>query len=303
MSASLSVEATTMPAPMRASDLTTMPVALSTTAGSGTQPPRRILCYGDSLTVGFHSRGASFEPYAQALVREFNIAGVSCEVSFCGHSGRTAKDMVEAADSSLRDVVGLRGKGLRRILQENGPFDLALIMAGTNDMGFGAQHEEILRHLRMLHEVCHERSVPTVALAPPPAPSAGAARELTRQRLVGLLQNMAQRSDRIVACVDPGDYLPSSGTRFWDPDGLHFSAAGSQQLGRCLATLAMERLFVERLFAEPAPTPRARPLTAALYTAAVGPAAPPRRPAVAVPEQSAALPAFCMCHLPVYVCA
>ncbi len=35
-------------------------------ASAGTSA-RRILCYGDSLTAGFHNRGMSFNPYAKHL--------------------------------------------------------------------------------------------------------------------------------------------------------------------------------------------------------------------------------------------
>lgn len=299
VSTSMSVEAA---APAAAdywlpSELAQMPVTLRAPASPAGRSSRRILCYGDSLTAGFFSGGTRFEPYARALLRELSAAGVSCEVSLCGHSGRTTREMVEAANSTLRDVVGLQGKGLSRILQENGPFDLVLIMAGTNDMGYGAQQDEILERLRSLHEVSHRCGVDTVVLAPPPAPHSGAGREVIRQRLVRLLHRMAGTTDRIVACVDPADYLPASETRFWDPDGLHFSPAGSRQLGKCLATLAMEHLFVE-----PTPTPRVyRDTAPQRYTTSIRAPSAPRQMPVANPERLASLPAFCM--FPVFVCA
>lgn len=223
--------------PLLPSDLAPMPVSFN--AGSPGLA-RHILCYGDSLTAGYYSKGRRFEPYARALAEGLDLAGLSCKVSFCGHSGRTAEEMVHAAGSSLTDVVGLRGKGLLRMLEEDGPFDLVIIMAGTNDLGFGATHAQLLEWLRSLHAMCHDRGVRTMALAPPPAPCSNSAREGDRRQLLASIQRWCHGVERIVSCVDPADYLPMSESKVWDHDGLHFSPVGSRALGRGLAKLCLD---------------------------------------------------------------
>merc|ERR1719277_1088774 len=174
------------------------------------------------------------------MVQQLAASGAACEVAVCGLSGKTAREMVASASTSLVDIVGNRGKGLIRALEEDGPFDLVLIMAGTNDMGHGAKSGAVLQDLQRLHRLCHERGVPTVALAPSPAPVAGAAREQMRQRFIAELQALGQRMEGIVACVDPADIVPASAPGLWERDGLHFNPAGSRQLGAGLAWLALD---------------------------------------------------------------
>jgi len=83
--------------------------------------------------VGFCANGTLYEPYARALASALAQAtdGAACEVHVCGHSGGTAREMVENLDSSaVLDVGGILGKGLRRCLVEASP-DVVVIMAGA----------------------------------------------------------------------------------------------------------------------------------------------------------------------------
>lgn len=252
---------------------------------------RHILCYGDSLTAGYCSKGQRFEPYARMLAEKLADAGAACKISFCGHSGCTTEEMVHAATSTLKDVVGLHGKGLIRILEEEGPFDLVIIMSGTNDMGFGSEDAQILDWLRTLHGMCHERNVPTVALAPPPAPVSGAAREVERKRFVGLLRRLSRTIEGVVACMDPAEHVPGTDSKLWDPDGLHFSPAGSRALGRGLAVLAMDHVFLDM------------PSSAALSKGMKQAAVPSRawHLQIAPPMRQAAAPTYSVLRrLPVY---
>jgi len=219
-----------------------MPVAFQ--AGDrGAADVRRILCYGDSLTAGFASGGHLFEPYGRAMAEAFGTAGINCNVSVCGHSGSTAKEMVASCEGVLVDVVGGQGKGLASILQEEGPFDLVLIMSGTNDMGRNFQRQAIVEDVRSLHEMCHALDVPTVVIAPPPAPRQPPAREGERRCLAKQLHSLYCETEGVVAYVDPADMVPATDPKFWETDGLHFSPTGSRLLGQRLAALAMEYLL------------------------------------------------------------
>merc|ERR1719341_2141705 len=110
------------------SDLAHMPVVFSAggqlargNATAAAPPPRRILCYGDSLTVGFCCGGKFFEPYGRTMARTLGCSGLACSVSVCGLSGASAEEMLNASRGSFVDVTGCRCKGLATILNEDGP--------------------------------------------------------------------------------------------------------------------------------------------------------------------------------------
>eukprot|EP00928_Gymnodinium_smaydae_P016636 TRINITY_DN16274_c0_g2_i1.p1 TRINITY_DN16274_c0_g2~~TRINITY_DN16274_c0_g2_i1.p1 ORF type:complete len:384 (+),score=55.27 TRINITY_DN16274_c0_g2_i1:63-1214(+) len=227
-------------APLTRQSITGMPLVFSSKGIDG--PRKRILCYGDSLTAGFCGNGQFFAPYGRVLMEELAAQGIACDVFVCGHSGRTAQEMVLGAGGSIVDVVGLAGKGLERILAEDGPFDSAIIMAGTNDMGVSAPHEAIIQSVSRLHMVCHARGVSTIGLAPPPALSACALRESNRRILAGKLHEVSSRLPGVRACADPGNFVPVAELELWEADGLHFTPAGSARLGQKLAKLVAEHL-------------------------------------------------------------
>lgn len=218
----------------------TMPVRFQ----AGDSPPRsRILCYGDSLTVGYCNNGFSFEPYGRTMANVLGSLGVACEVSICGLSGLTAETMVlEKNSAAIRDIADCShvGKGLAKILADEEQLpDLVLILVGTNDIGFVGHSivtaEQILHHTQRLHEMCHLVGVPTVALI---APSSfiPAQRQVQRQ-LAALLTKWAHMEPQVVAQADCEDLAPRQAVagRFWDPDEIHLSAAGQRAVGERLA--------------------------------------------------------------------
>mmetsp|Transcript_57071 Transcript_57071/g.160137 ORF Transcript_57071/g.160137 Transcript_57071/m.160137 type:complete len:324 (+) Transcript_57071:44-1015(+) len=233
------------PAP-QPSPLQQMPVAYSSVFS---RPPTgkalRILCYGDSMTVGFCCGGRAFDPYARTLQERLSgtpAAGSRCEVFTCGLSGMRADTMADFIDSqNLVDVMGFHGKGLGRILDEHGPFDLVAIMAGTNDMSSGRMPAQIIESLRSLHSACHDRGVSSVALAPPPAPSRGPVWEQLRTQVLDSLKQLADEGpSSLAACIDPAVLVDSERADLWDADGLHFSPLGSSTFGQNLAALVVE---------------------------------------------------------------
>mmetsp|Transcript_52802 Transcript_52802/g.98900 ORF Transcript_52802/g.98900 Transcript_52802/m.98900 type:complete len:282 (-) Transcript_52802:145-990(-) len=205
---------------------------------SAEYPSQRVLCYGDSLTAGFFAGGHKFDPYGRTMSEAFASSGLACQVTVCGHSGATTREMLEAAESHLVDVLGCRGDGLHQILDRR-EYDLVILMSGTNDMGSGRDLAVIVEDLLQLHAVCHSRGVATVAVAPPPAPQFLPEQEAKRQYLVEELRHFSTQSSFVRAFVDPADILPPVPGPFWDPDGLHFAPAGSQALGLSLANLVL----------------------------------------------------------------
>jgi len=215
--------------------------------GQSGQVPR-ILCYGDSTTAGYYDQGQRFQPYGQALAAALFEAGIHCEVAVCGLCSFTTQDMLkERSSESVKTILGPYGRGLKRMLQEDGPIDLVIIMTGTNDMGYQTSNATIVQHVAQLHSICHDHGVHTVALAPTQN-SSRYARNL-RQQLADMLATWASTATGVIDCLDVEDLIarpvgkdgvsknPSAAVH-WEPDDLHISAAGSLTLGRRLATHA-----------------------------------------------------------------
>jgi len=219
----------------------TMPVPFR--AGNREARALRVLCYGDSLTVGFHDGGRQYEPYGKTMAEALSAAaGTAVEVLVCGHSGHTAQEMVADLDAStVEDVGGLLSKGLRRALTDASSLpDLVVIMTGTNDLGSGSKPNAVMEDITRLHGVCHALGVSTVAVAPPAAPKApsGTSFEAARKALVELVKTWAQGSPLTKTAVNPADLVPATaGQGTWDPDRLHLGPQGSRLLGLKLAQL------------------------------------------------------------------
>lgn len=202
--------------------------AQSAGQGQGVARARHILCYGDNLTFGFCSNGRDCKPYAAPLSEAFVKAGIHCKVSVGGLSGNTARQMVEQIDHpSVTDAQGsFIGKGLGWILREEGPFDLCIIMAGTNDLTLLSRSEDIVRDVRSLHTTAHKHRVPTVAIAPP-SPQQGAQTEIAK-----LLADWVQTAQHVLTYADAEAFVPRSVPSNWEQDNVHLSPAGSASLGQ-----------------------------------------------------------------------
>jgi len=167
----------------------------------------------------------------------------------CGCNGRTVESLVnERHNRSIIDVTSRHGEGISRILEENGPFDLAVIMAGTNDLG--QPKHSILRSVQNLHKLCHNKGVQTVALTVPPNGFSIQGSELPEYRLKWLEANSQLRawasgitnSPALLINTEELVPFPYKGHHHWERDNLHFSPAGSAALGRRLAPLLAQLL-------------------------------------------------------------
>eukprot|EP00929_Paragymnodinium_shiwhaense_P000945 TRINITY_DN101145_c0_g1_i1.p1 TRINITY_DN101145_c0_g1~~TRINITY_DN101145_c0_g1_i1.p1 ORF type:complete len:460 (-),score=44.24 TRINITY_DN101145_c0_g1_i1:490-1869(-) len=264
--------------PLPRQALASMPVAFFSGARAE-EAEVRILCYGDSLTAGFCSGGAFFEPYGKALADTLGTLGLPTEVEVCGHNGGLASEFAQKMESSLMDVTGCHGKGLKRILSDDGPFDLVIIMAGTNDIAKNAHPEEVLRSVRCLHNECHRHGIPTVAMAPPPFSFAKA--ETTRRHFAHLLRDWAASTlaRGRVNFQDAGALVqaPPGYGWMWEPDRLHFNPSGYQRLGEALAKVLLEsRLLPSVGHVAPPLQPTSRSQSPARIPRAMAPPLPQR---------------------------
>eukprot|EP00928_Gymnodinium_smaydae_P082404 TRINITY_DN65746_c0_g1_i1.p1 TRINITY_DN65746_c0_g1~~TRINITY_DN65746_c0_g1_i1.p1 ORF type:complete len:495 (-),score=65.56 TRINITY_DN65746_c0_g1_i1:203-1651(-) len=207
----------------------------------------RILCYGDSLTAGYHAFGSLFAPYAATLIHNL-LPDIAAEAWVCGLSAVTAKVMANDSESaSIKDGVRRMGQGITRILKEHGPFDLALIMAGTNDLS-KSKPDRIFADVKALHVACHNVGTRTLALSVPPSRAALKSKSISpcRSRVNELLREWLSSSDASSTpgmFLDMDDIMPyDDDDELWEIDGLHFSRDGSRQLGIRLAPLVKAAL-------------------------------------------------------------
>lgn len=212
--------------------------------------PVRVLAYGDSLTAGYHPVGqrSRFKPYGKFLA-EHLAPHFDAEVWVCGLSGLSARQMVEKqANPDITDTTSRRGKGLKQAMKDCGPFDLVLLMAGTNDLGGSTPPKCIVEQIKQLHKICHDAGTPTFVMS---VPDNGRVSELEDEDYIMAwrsvnadLRKWASSSEavaRVTKYVDVGELVPWSaqsaadGGLFCDADLIHFSPVGSETLGISLA--------------------------------------------------------------------
>jgi lysophospholipase L1-like esterase len=209
------------------------------------------------MTAGF----PSYEPYAKSLASTLAAAGMSVEIVGCGLNGLTAVEMVRGLDAQqLRDTFGRVGVGLRRLLADERPFDLVLIMAGTNDLGVPqTSAKEVLACLESMHRACWDVGTPSLALSIPeslvtgnPMQYAEAAQKwhainkgLVAWGQVAQGENPCGRPFFVNTAELVAFDMAARYQGLWDPDNLHFTAAGSRKFGTKLAPMIASHLSTE----------------------------------------------------------
>lgn len=199
---------------------------------------KRVLVFGDSNTWGSNVDGvlgirrqlAPDERYGGQL--EANLDG-QVDVVVDGVVGRTTDVLPGSGDGSLE-----------RALEKDGPFDLVVIMLGTNDLRAGIERspEETAQAVMTLGRFIAERSdrtTPTKVLVVSPPPLA----DTSNGRLDGLFRvaidpsallgdaiETASKQNRF-AFFDAGSVVPFMGGR----DGVHMSVSQHATLGKALA--------------------------------------------------------------------
>ncbi len=193
-----------------------------------------VICFGDSLTVGFQSptrdnptgRETPYGQFLQSVLR----GGAAVRTS--GICGELTDDMV------MR---------FRRDVLDHQP-GYVPILGGTNDLGWNASPSEIMRNLIKMYEqtlamgaVPIPVTVPSIRVEDAPGSRAGqewVAEHLARRsQLNQLIQEYADSKD--IACVDlfAATADPESGqlAAIYSNDGIHLTTAGYQLLAEHVA--------------------------------------------------------------------
>lgn len=202
------------------------------TFSSSTVRTHRILCYGDSLTAGTSDGFFVEYPYAPHLQAglQHQFGEHSVVVRHRGLPGWTAANMVEDLDGPAT--------GLRAAIQgiQDPALSLVVILAGTNDLGYGVGEEEIFDSIATLHQVAWDNGVPrTIAIG---IPSSGYQESNTDAKALAtrvnekLQQYCADRPKQATFVSFPFGYERDGEN--WARDTLHFSQRGYQVLGESL---------------------------------------------------------------------
>jgi len=204
-----------------------------------------IICFGDSLTVGYQSTTSAFPemretPYGVFLQEQ---VGSSARVAVSGVCGELTGEM---AMRFRRDV-----------LQHDPTY--VVVLGGTNDLGWNARPADIMRNLLKIYELALSAGVQPVAVTVPSIrlgveddPGGG----MDGQRWLAEHIERRQTLNRLIS-----DYCPGRGVAWVDlftatqeprtlrlaavysNDGLHLTTEGYRRL----ATLLYEQVFASRL--------------------------------------------------------
>ena len=144
-----------------------------------------ILCFGDSLTAGYHSYGWEHSPYSAHLQKplEAVLPSTTITIDTAGQSG----DQVQ-------------GGYLRRIQNAcqnavDDPYDWIIVMGGTNDLGWGRMPDEIYEGLQKVWKVALGTGANVLALNVLDSEHSGERLKTKRRALNELIAN--HKADRL----------------------------------------------------------------------------------------------------------
>lgn len=191
----------------------------------------RIVLFGDSLTAGYR-RFQPSTPYGDALQA---AAEGRVSVTVSGVPGQRTAGMVERMKDEFDGV-------------PHGSYPIAVLLGGTNDIGFGCSVDEVVNNLRLLVEGMQSRGSRLVVLLGIPQHhmmysyrNGVIARK--RKQINDRLRDMCGDGDHgllyvdldgVVPYFEEGSEVPSeAAAHLWD-DGLHCSAEGYAAIGVCV---------------------------------------------------------------------
>ena len=172
-----------------------------------------IICFGDSLTAGFQSAtpeypGGQETPYGRFLQEWL---GPSVEIRVSGICGELTSEM---AMRFRQDVLQYRP-------------EYAVVLGGTNDLGWRIAPREIFRNLEAMYERAAESGIQVTAVTVPSIRGADAyipERQELNAVLVGhCTKHSLSLVDLFTATAEPETYRLASE---YSNDGLHLTVAG-----------------------------------------------------------------------------
>jgi len=228
--------------------------------------PKIVYCFGDSLTAGYAPPGKDLYPYAKDLQIALGplapTESLGASVWWNGLVAWPAIDMGTKAnfDRYLADQQNDRQRTIDDNNNDNGislneelppPFDLVVVLAGTNDLKYTANSDAIFQSIQTLHEMIRKLGTPTIALGIPPIgllpgwwpihlePTLSLIRDVNEK-----LRSWAESTDKPKTTFVPFPIQTvdqSSG--LWNPDEMHLSKSGYELAGKSLAPIVAKIIW------------------------------------------------------------
>ncbi|SPN96773.1 related to esterase [Cephalotrichum gorgonifer] len=178
--------------------------------------PLRVLCFGDSLTSGYHAWGCGSHPYSTSLAARLHAA--------------FPRRRIEVATSGVPGDIACGAAFCERMKEEwtEGPFEWTIVLAGTNDIGRGWDAGEILSALREAWDIPLSKGSKVLALTIPETSSKAAWAIAKRNEVnAGILSHKDPNvyPFDLHAVLPYHSLTPDDCHKYWD-DGLHLTPDG-----------------------------------------------------------------------------
>ena len=192
----------------------------------------RILCFGASITAGFHKFGLAHHPYAlrleERLKEKFPHADIDIDID------ALSGDRIIAGQYFSR--LKLRCTGKTKI-----QYDWIIVQGGGNDLGFGRPPERIYEELKKVWRIALDSGAKVLALT---VTETADRRANMRARYDALNRMILAHGEERIHAADVCSALPwpkrqEDQKRLWD-DLLHFTPAGYDVIGDAIAHSVIE---------------------------------------------------------------
>ncbi|EAQ89382.1 hypothetical protein CHGG_06001 [Chaetomium globosum CBS 148.51] len=225
------------------------------------RPRLRILCFGDSLTAGYSAWGAIHHPYNEMLENMVSMAYPDLDVA-------TVEDGVSGAtvEHGFQTRIKAQFSPPKKVDKEadEKPYDWAIILGGTNDIGMGLPANKIFESLQEVWKVPLSHGCKVLALT---VPEAGIVAPAVRQRidakrnLLNKLIKSYQHENFYVYdlhAVIPFFSMPLSDRKKYWGDHIHFTADGYDMMGNKIGIYLVSLLAKEKANSPQRPQKRRR---------------------------------------------
>ncbi|KAL8928157.1 MAG: hypothetical protein Q9208_001867 [Pyrenodesmia sp. 3 TL-2023] len=208
-----------------------------------TKPPTlRILCFGASITAGFHHFGLSHHPYAKRLTQRLQTALPSSKITI--DIDALSGDRVIGGQYSTRLKTHF---GTTTSAKNSSDYDWIIFQGGGNDLGWGKEPTAIFEEMKKLWGMCVSGGAKVMALTVTETSDQSRGTRERYGKLNGLIRDY-RREGFFVADVEKkvpyGSMDPELRRKVWD-DGLHFKPLGYDMIGDAVADRLLEVLKVE----------------------------------------------------------
>ena len=179
--------------------------------------PVNILCFGSSLTRGYLDLGRKYIPYSitlQQLIQKDYSKSITLKIIEAGVDG-------EAVTDTMPDR-------LENILKNN-KFDIVIVQGGGNDIGRNKKLEAIYNGFNKMFDIIIKTyKCQLIIVTIPPLRNPHKSIDENRNKL----NEFVSKQDNVVHLFEYIQSLKDEDRKkFFDIDGLHFTANGYQQFG------------------------------------------------------------------------